>query len=506
MVHDYETRDLNITEGREIATNLHRQCDVVVVGSGPAGATVARALAREGADVVVVEEGPWMTPDEFPDDMFTALTEMWREMGTQVTRTVPPIPLLQGRLVGGSSVINGAICWRLPREVHEEWCEADPVLRDALPWEELEQYQDEIESELHVSPTQRSIAGRHNLLLGEGADALGLEHRPTRRNVEGACGLGDCMKGCPAGKKTSMDRSYLPEACQHGAEIVCETRVDRIERHRGRATAVEGPAEGGGWVRVEADRAVVLAASALQTPALLWRNRIRHGPVGEHLQCHPGTSVEGRFPDPVRMWYGASQGHEVTGMRDRGMKFESLGYGPMLTTERTGQVGSILSREIEDLDHWANWAVEIRSEAHGTVRPAGPKHVRVRYRLTQRDMRKIRLGVAVLGKLFDAAGADFAVPGVHGWPTRWEGREVIERFEREGPLEPAAYDYIVSHMFGTCRMGSEPESNVVRPDFRHHAVDGLYVADSSVFPTNIGVNPQISIMAMARCCAERIAD
>ncbi|MFB6264726.1 MAG: GMC family oxidoreductase [Bradymonadaceae bacterium] len=194
----------------------------------------------------------------------------------------------------------------------------------------------------------------------------------------------------------------------------------------------------------------------------------------------------------------------MTEFCDDGLKIETLGYGPAFAATKTDAVGTRLAEDITDLEHWANWAVEIAADAHGSVRSAGPADTRIEYELTDDDMRKIRRGVAIMSELFLAAGADFIAPGVHGWTDRIESPEDLEGFEEEGPLERAHYDFIVSHMFGTCRMGSDPEDNVVRPDFRHHEVDQLYVADSSVFPTNLGVNPQISIMTMAARCADRI--
>jgi choline dehydrogenase-like flavoprotein len=121
------------------------------------------------------------------------------------------------------------------------------------------------------------------------------------------------------------------------------------------------------------------------------------------------------------------------------------------------------------------------------------------------DVVQLRRGVRVLGEMMLAAGAEFVTPGVFGWHEKVTDRAVMARFEDDGPLDPKAYTMVVTHMFGTCRMGADPSASVVRPDFRHHAVEGLYVADSSVFPTNTGVNPQTSIMALASICGRRIA-
>jgi hypothetical protein len=262
---------------------------------------------------------------------------------------------------------------------------------------------------------------------------------------------------------------------------------------------VSAVADGGGRVAVKARRAVIVAASAVQSPALLLRSGITAGPVGHGFSCHPGVSMAGRFPDPVRMWEGATQGHEVIGLRHEGLKFEALGFGLGVLAGRLDGVGGGLSREIADMAHWLDWGAAVRAEARGRVHLIAGRPV-VTYQPTERDVARFRRGLRVLGDMMLAAGAEQLSLGVKGWGQRIDDPRELERFEREGPRSPGAYTAAITHMFGTCRMGSDARRSVVRPDFRHHAVAGLYVADSSVFPSNIGVNPQVPIMALAALC------
>ncbi len=496
---------MNVVDGATLEDDVRETTDVVVVGSGPAGAAVARAVAAAGVRVIVLEEGPWVLPRDYPEDGFSAMARLYRDMGTSITRGRAPMPYLQGRVVGGTSVINGAISWRLPRDVHEAWLREDPPLGEALPWEVVSAALDEVERDLHIAPTPPEIAGPHNLLLGVGAEALGIEHRPIARNVRGCRGLGRCLQGCPEGNKLSMDRSYLPDACRDGAVIWSQVTARGVLHERGRAIGVEARAAGGARVRIHASRAVVLAASAVQTPLLLLASGIEHGPVGEHFQGHPGVSMAGRFREPVTIWRGATQGHEAIGLRHEGIKFEVLGYDMAIAAGRLKSVGAKLGREIADLPHWANWGAAIRAESHGRVERGFGGRPRVSFSPSPDDMRKVRRGVRVLGEAMLAAGAEHVTPGVHGWHAEVRDRATMARFEDEGSLDPRDYAMAVTHMFGTCRMGSNPRTSVVGPGFRHHALDGLYVADSSVFPTSLGVNPQTSILALATICGRAIA-
>lgn len=491
---------MNRIDGRNLRGTLELQADIVIVGSGPAGSAAAREASRLGANVIVVEEGRFITPNEFPESSFASMALAYRDMGASVVFGKAPIPFIQGKMIGGSSPINGAICWRMPKDIHAEWLRADPGLAEALPWDEIEAITDELETRLNVKPTDPRIAGRKNQLMALGAEALGLEHRPIRRNVSDCEGLGRCMQGCPKGRKLSVDATLLADAETQGTMVISSVEITEIEKHRQRVTGVRGKSASGKNVRIRAHRAVILAASAVQTPALLLKNGIDHGPVGQGFSCHPGVSMAGRFPDPVRMWEGATQGHEVIGLRHEGLKFEALGFGLAILAGRLGGVGRDFAKEVADMAHQVDWGAAVRAEARGRVRIVGGK-ARVTYTPTARDVALFRRGLRVMGEMMLAAGADYVSPGVRGFMQRTSSVDDLVRLEKEGPTNPAAFTAAITHMFGTCVMGSHPETSVVRPDFRHVAMDSLYIADSSVFPSNLGVNPQIPIMAVATLAA-----
>jgi len=489
--------------GPEASGQWGRSYDIVVIGSGPGGAMVAAQLAAAGLGVAVLEEGHWSEPADFPLDYARASARLYRDHGLSTMLGKTPTPYLQGKAVGGTSVVNGAISWRLPEDVFAGWLANDPGLGRGLDWDALQAATDAVEQRLHIRPTDPAVAGPKNLLMARGADALGLAHRPIARNVVGCQGSGRCLQGCPNGAKQSMDRTYLRDAEAHGADIYSGARVERILHDGVRARGVLAAVGPDLWLQLHARKAVVLAASAVGSPLLLLRSGLDHGPVGEHFACHPGTSVSGHFGTDVRCWEGATQGHEVIGLRHEGLKFEALGFDVSVLAARLPGVGRALHHSLSHMHRDADWGVAVKSSAQGRVRSVLGRTV-VSWSPSAHDIQRARRGVAVLGRMLLAGGAERVFLGVGGWQAPLTTAAQLDAFERDGPLHPTAYQLVATHLFGTCKMGSDPASSVVGPDFAHHRLRQLYVADSSVFPSNTGVNPQTSILAMAALCARHV--
>lgn len=482
--------------------------DFVVIGSGAAGATAAVVLAEHGYTVALVEEGPWVRTREFGTELYPAMKKMFRAMGTAVTTGRSFMPLLQGRCVGGSTTINSAIAWRAPEEVIEDWS-LRFGLGEAVTMAALEPHYEALERELAVRPVADEAQGGNGTIFGEGARKLGLEAHVIQRYDSGCQASAGCLTGCRHGKKLGMNITFVPRALRAGAKIYYSTRVDWIECRGGRAVAVFATMQGecgqGVPLRIRASRGVIVAASTVQTPNILRRSGVRSRALGKHFQAHPGVSIAGMFDRPVRMDVGATQGFNSLALlgSDR-IKLESLSLPPELAMARLPGFGPALMHRLARYDHMAAWAVVIRAEAEGIVTERWGED-RVRYTPTRRDMERARKGLRVLTEMMFAAGAREVYPGVHGMPTVLHGPDEVSRWD-EASLDPCAYNMLTSHMFGAARMGPDPRSSVVGTDFQTHEIAGLYVMDSSVFPTNLGVNPQHTIMAMARLGATRLAE
>lgn len=485
--------------------------DVVVIGSGAAGATAARVLTEAGLDVVLIEEGAHVSTADLQNDMWSSFKQVWRDLGFQVANGRALTPILQGRCVGGTTAINGAIIHRMPEKIWARWRD-EFGLGDALPYAELVRIWDTLDQELHVGTAPEAVLGQNNALMRTATERLGIAGNLIRRNVKDCQGSAHCNQGCPTARRQSMNVSYVPRSVAAGARVYATCTATSLLTRGGRATGVIGrfrdplSGESGPELRVEARRAVFLAASAIQTPLFLAHNRVGRGSgvLGKRLQAHPGTAVVGVFDAPVKMFRGATQGYESVHYWDERMKFETVAMPPELAMARLPGLGPELMRELARYAHLAVWGVQVRAEAMGSVRAGLFGGTHIEYDMTDADIRVLKLGVRRLTEMMFAAGARAVLPGVHGLPASIASVDELQPMF-DAADDPRPFHTIAAHLFGTALMGGSAFNSVVKPSFETHDLPGLYVIDSSVFPTNMGVNPQHTISALAWLAAERLA-
>ncbi|WP_394849103.1 GMC family oxidoreductase [Pendulispora brunnea] len=502
----------SVVDGETLARDVEESFDFIIVGSGAAGAVAAHVLASAGHAVAIVEEGPWVKTREFGADVQSAFQRLIRDSAMQAVEGRSFLPLLQGRCVGGSTVVNSAIAWRTPEDVLDDWAEHFG-LGDTLTMRDLEPHFTVLERDLNVRAVADDALGQNNGLFLEQAKNAGYEAGRMRRYDAGCRGSGRCLSGCPSAAKRGMSVTYVPMALAAGARIFTSCRVDQVLRARGRATGIVARSTSSDpWratdrrVLLHARKGVLLAASTIQTPVILRRSGVRGAALGEHFQIHPGLALAGKFDRPVRMNFGATQGAEsIHFRRTHRFKLETISLPPELVAARIPGAGQELTQRLADYGHLAVWAAQVRARAEGTVRPAWGGGARVRLTLTEADVVATRAACATIARMLFDAGAREVWPGIYGVPSILTSPDDVALIA-DGPLDPRAYSYIATHLFGAARMGPDARSSTVGLNFDVHGTEALYVIDSSVFPTNLGVNPQHSIMAIARLAATRIAE
>jgi len=493
-----------VVDGDALTRDADEAFDYVVVGSGAAGAVAAHVLASAGFSVAIAEEGPWVKTREFGEGVYEAFKRMFRDVGTQVMTGRSYIPLIQGRCVGGSTVMNSAIAHRTPEDVLDDWSRRFG-LADTLTGRSLEPHFEVLERDLNAHAVGDDVLGQNSRLFLDEAVTHGLPAERMHRYERGCRGSSRCVTGCPNGAKQGMNVSYVPWALARGARIFCSCRVERVVVDRGRATGVAVRTKGAS-VLLRARHGVLLAASTIQTPNILRRSGFRARALGEHFQCHPGVAVTAVFDAPVEMGFGATQGAESMHLcgTDR-IKLETLAMPPELAVARIPGTGAELMHRFGTFSHLAVWAVVVRAEAEGSVSLGWGGRDKVRLSLSHADVERARKGMALLARMMFEAGAREVWPGLHGIPGVLRSIDEVRRIE-EAPADSRVFSFITTHLFGAARMGPDPRASVVGTDFGVHEAAGLYVVDSSVFPTNLGVNPQHSIMAVSRLAATRIAE
>ena len=497
----------SVVDGAALTRDVDESFDFVVVGTGAAGAVAAHRLAQLGFSVAMVEEGPYVKTRQFGPDVLSAFRTLMRDAATQALEGRSFIPLLQAKVVGGSTVVNSAIAWRMPEDVSDDWT-ARFGLGGVVDSQALDEHFTSLEEDLHVEAVADEVLGGNNLEFVDALQRHGIEHRPMHRYASRCKGSARCLQGCPNAAKQGMNVSYVPWALALGARLFCSCRVDRAIIERGRAVGVLAQGTGPSRARVtlRARRGVVIAASTIQTPNLLRRSGIRSGELGRHFQAHPGVGIAGVFDRPIRMDFGSTQGAETIHFRatDR-FKIETISLPPEMVAARMPGAGAELMRKLAEYPNIAVWGVQIRARAEGRVKTGFGGRDKVVYSLTQRDMESTRKALSFIATLMLEQGAREIWPGVYGQPTAMTTVDQAKTL-LDASLDPRAYGFIATHFFGAARMGPDPKASVVGLDFATHEAEALYVVDSSVFPTNLGVNPQHTMMAVARLAATRIAE
>ncbi|HEY0481538.1 MAG TPA: GMC family oxidoreductase [Kofleriaceae bacterium] len=482
--------------------DLAVECDVVVIGTGAGGAVVGRELAEAGLAVVFVEEGRYFDRSEFTGRAFEMQQKLYRRGGGTFSLGNVGIPIPLGQTVGGTTTVNSGTCFRTPDRVLAGW--RDELGLDDLAPERMVRHFERVEAVLSVELARAELMGGNGRVIARGADSLGFtRHGPLRRNAPACDGQGVCCFGCPTDAKRSTNVSYIPLALRAGAELFPGVRVSRIIVEGGRARGVVAQGSDGRVLTVHA-RTVVVACGTIMTPLLLGAQQLggASGQLGRNLTIHPAAGAIAEFDEPILPWRGIPQGYSIEDLHDEGILFEGAAVSLEMTMTMTPLIGPELIRLAERFAHVSTFGFFIEDTTTGSVHEVGGQPV-IQYWLSDRDVSHIKRGLDVLAQIFFAAGARVVHAPVAGFHVlRPDDLPALRRAR----LRPWDLDLSAYHPLGTARMGRDPASSVVDADHQVHDVAGLYVVDGSSVPTALGVNPQVTIMAMATRAAERIAD
>jgi choline dehydrogenase-like flavoprotein len=455
--------------------------DVCVIGAGAGGAVAAAELAEGGMRVVVLESGPRHEPADFSARPPEMMTRLYRDAGQTLTFGHPPIVLPLGRGLGGTTLVNSGTCFRAPPAVLERWQREYGL--ESLGAQELQPYFEQVEKALSVTQVTPELAGENAAVARRGAERLGWSHGYLHRNARGCVGSGVCAFGCPTSAKQHTGITYIPRAIQAGATILTNASARRIMVSRGRATGVSATTPRGDLI-VRASM-VVVAAGTIHTPALLARSGLgtSSGQLGRNLSLHPATAAVALMDHVVDMARGVPQSFYIDEFAREGMMFEGVAGPPAYVAMSLPLTGRRHAEVMSRYRYLAQFGLMVSDSSRGRVHVVAGRPV-IRYDMNDADVQKFRRGLERLNRLFEAAGAqEVFLPLPPGRTPENAGRRDLR--------------VMAFHPLGTARADADRERGVVNENLELHDTRGVYVADGAAVPSALGVNPQITIMALA---------
>jgi long-chain-alcohol oxidase len=478
-------------------------CDVCVIGSGAGGGVAAAVFSAAGKEVIVLEAGGYFDDADFDGAELKGFERLYAECGFASTRD-HSVGILAGECLGGGTVVNYTTSFRTPDDIREEWADAGAAW---VRGREFTRSLDAVCERLHVNRDHNCVSHREQV-MERGLHRLGWHVEAMPRNVVGCeqgriCGY--CGYGCSIGAKQSTTKTWLVDAQAHGARILVRTRAERVRVERGFAAGVEARTKQGHRVVVKCQH-VVVACGAIHTAALLLRSGLENRHIGRHLHLHPVSNVCGIFAEEIRPWEGTMQAIYSDQHRfltaNYGVKYETTALQPVIAMAVMPwrEPGDYRARMAE-LRRTAPIGVLLRDRGEGRVTTDREGHPVASYSLSDYDRRHMQRGFRGAAEILEAAGAK-RIYSPHAKLCCYEPgkRGSIDGFMQDmdaagwGNAQLALFSF---HIMGTARMGDSPYSSATNPQGETWEAKNLFVMDGSSFPSASGVNPMISIEAIA---------
>ncbi|GMH15900.1 hypothetical protein Nepgr_017741 [Nepenthes gracilis] len=509
------------------APSLIIQCDAVVIGSGSGGGVVAGVLANAGYKVLVLEKGTYRARRDLSLLEGPTLDQMYEGAGLLSTYD-SGVVILAGSTVGGGSTVNWSASIRTPEHVTKDWSRTYELeLFDSKLYKEA---MDVVCERMEV---QHDIEdeGFSNAVLREGCLELGYPVQNIPRNAPADHYCGWCGLGCKDGRKKGTVETWLKDVVDSGNGSIlpiCEATRVLHQRKKGRrrdtatGVAFEYRCKGAKEVCIVESKVTIVACGALNTPALLRRSGLKNRNIGRNLHLHPAIMAWGYFPEtnsPEKEKKKSYEGGIMTAMSTVVANFNTTGYGAILQTPSLHpglfsavmpwKSGIDIKTRMSRFSRTAHLIAIVRDRGSGKVLSNPQK---ISYKVDASDEAHLKKAVEKMLRILAAAGAEEI--GTHhrngeSINVKKASYHEFERFvKRESgrPLSGLSAPIATAHQMGSCRMGVNPKTSAVNQVGETWEVEGLFVADASLFPTALGVNPMITVQAIAYCTAQTVLE
>jgi choline dehydrogenase-like flavoprotein len=497
--------------GARLDKDLTLDVDVAIIGSGAGGGTTAHILSDLGFKVLLIEEGPLKTSSDFKMLEDQAYSSLYQEGIGRMSKD-GAITILQGRAVGGTTLINWTSSFRTPQATLEHWATEHDVkghnVADMAPWFDM------MEQRLGVAPW-RVPPNANNDVLRIGCEQLGYSWQVIPRNVRGCWNLGYCGMGCPTNAKQSMLVTTIPATLENGGELLYLARAERLLIKGDQVVGLDclGMDEhcvmpNGRSIRVNA-RHFVLAGGGINSPALLMRSKAAdpHERLGKRTFLHLASFSAGQFDRVINPFYGAPQSiysdhfqwdDGTTGRMS--YKLEVPPMQPALASTLLGGFGEENAARMAQLPNTHVMLALQRDGFHpnspgGTVQLRSDDTPVLDYQVSPYAWEGIRRAYHSMADIQFAGGAKSVMP-MHA-----DARYVSNMAECRTLIDGLSLEIFrtrlgSAHVMGGCAMGEDPRQAVCDSLGRHHQLANLSIHDGSLFPTSIGANPQLSVYGL----------
>lgn len=506
-VRPLATHPLQVHRSPELRVE-NLDADVCIIGSGAGGAILAYYLAKAGREVTIIERGKYVEPRDFSEDEVDMVGKLYADGVFQQTQDFS-FTILQASCVGGTTVVNNAVCFSPPEEVLQRW--NDPHLHDAgVNIREVYESDAAVRKFLDIQKQDKARLNPSGELFLKGVKKFNSTGQRmiadvVSANIKDCYGCGYCNIGCAYGKKLSMLDTALPWAQRDfpgRVQIVAECEVRRLYANGGTIRHIEAKRPDGRKVTIRA-KTFVLSAGAIASSYLLLRSKVaKHLPVGHHLGFNMGSYLTADFDDEIDAHDGLQISHYGIPQPWRGFVFETWWNPPVVQAlNMPGWFEDHFTNMLR-YDHMMAVGVLVGSNGNARVKRALTGGPDVAYKPDPEDLRKLAEGLKMLGDILFKAGAERVMANTAGYDV-FEKPEELARLDKI-TMDPSYITLGTGHPQGGNAMSRDPKRGVVDSNFRVHGYNNLYICDASVFPSTLTVNPQLTIMALAHYAASRI--
>jgi choline dehydrogenase-like flavoprotein len=455
--------------------------DYIFVGAGIAGPFMAHELCKAGCRCLMLEAGKHYTRQTYPRNDLDGTSQLYWSGGMELGQDCK-IVFLRPKAVGGGSIVNQALVDRFDDDAFDSWRETSGV--DFFDSKQMEPWYDRAEAEISIQYIPEAFKNENARIFTEGFEKLGYKHAPLRRAQkdcryeEGNCCI-ECLNGCRIGSKQSTPETVLKKALAFGLELKSEFEVMKVAESNGGVT-VEGIDSAGNKTAFAAAN-LVLSAGAIGNSKLLLNSGFgkKLPAIGNGFYCHPQYMNFALYDHEIKSHLGAFQAFKSddTGFRKGGFKLENVYSGPGAVAMLLGMYGKRHHQYMEKLPNFACIEVATRDTQPGRILLGRKGNAVISKTRNKEDIARYERGIKVVNEIFRVTGATEIINGAFG---------------------------IGLHLMGGCNMGLDPSFSVVDPEFRLHGFKNIFAADSSIFPNAPGINPSLTIMALAKKAAATI--